>query len=101
MRVYHRLAGARILAPAYFRKGDAYMNKQAKRKWTTLTFKTKSGNFIVFPANNGKVSIKVDHTTKGQLTLVGYYDLEKETWHIVEGVSIPYGVREIVEQEYA
>ena len=74
---------------------------QKKSKHSIITIKTKEGTFIVFPPNNGKLTIKAERTAKGQMTSVGYYDIEEKSFSAITGMKIPFGVKCVIEENYA
>ncbi len=77
------------------------MGKNSKRR-TTITFHTKDGVFIAFPPDDkGKMSIKAERTAKGQMTSVGYFDIIEKEWFVIRGMQIPYGVRCVIEEQFA
>lgn len=76
------------------------MGKNSKHK--LITFHTKDGVFIAFPPDSkGKLSIKAERTAKGQMTSVGYFDVHEKEWHILHGMNLPFGVKSVIEEQYA
>lgn len=66
-----------------------------------ITFRTKEGTFIVYPPNDGRLSVKVERTAKGQLISIGYFEIATKEWHVIQGMKVPFGVQYVIEQQYA
>ena len=73
---------------------------KSKQK-SIVTFRTREGTFIVYPPENEKLCIKAEKTAKGQMITVGYYNIVERTWQIAKGVNIPYGMKCVIEENYA
>ena len=73
-----------------------------KSKQSTITFHTKDGTFVAFPPDdNGKISIKAERTAKGQMTSIGHFNVYEKEWFVIRGMKIPYGVKSVIEEQYA
>ncbi len=73
---------------------------KSKQK-SIITFHTKEGTFIVYPPNNEKLCVKAEKTAKGQLITVGYFHVVDKTWQVAKGMNIPFGVKCVIEEQYA
>lgn len=76
------------------------MALKAKRNFKTITCLTRDGKFIIYPAEDGKVKVKKEKPNEKSEDLVGYFNLEDSTWYFTKGATIPFSVKNIVEESF-